>query len=83
MTDSGRWTKASEGQGVDPRDTDAEFTDEEKAARRTETRPVVHEQEPTGEQGITSDKPGTDAGPYGKGLSRDDDEGSSSASTAP
>ncbi len=29
-----------------------------------ETRPVVNDQEPTGEQGISSDRPGVDPGGY-------------------
>lgn len=58
MTQDARWTKPPAGKGVDPRDTDAEFQDEELAARRQQNRPVVNDQEPVGQQGISSDKPG-------------------------
>jgi hypothetical protein len=45
-------------------DTDEERDDPEHARIRAETRPVTHDQEPAGDQGISSDKPGVDGGGY-------------------
>ena len=64
MTEHGRWTKAAGEHGQDPRDIDEERLDPEKARVQAETRPVVNDQEPSGEQGISSDRPGIDPGGY-------------------
>lgn len=64
MTEQGRWTKPAEGHGADPREIDVERRDPERARVGAETRPVVNDQEPTGAQGITSDRPGVDPGGY-------------------
>ncbi len=61
MSESSRWTQDPGDQGDDPRDVDVEAHDPERVREQAETRPVVHDQEPTGEQGATSDRPG--AGP--------------------
>jgi hypothetical protein len=64
MTEQGRWTKAAGEHGEDPRDIDEERADPERARTEAETRPVVNDQEPAGEQGISSDRPGVDPGGY-------------------
>ncbi len=61
MSESSRWTTAPEGDGDDPRDIDVETHDPDLVRERAETRPVVNDEEPTGEQGATSDRPGTGA----------------------
>ena len=50
---------------------------EDPAGARLEakTRPVVNDQEPTGEQGISSDRPGVDAGGYPEDPPMDKGEG--------
>jgi hypothetical protein len=50
--------------GEDPRDIDQERADLERAESEPDTRPVVNDQTPTGEQGISSDRPGVDPGGY-------------------
>ena len=64
MPEHGRWTKPAGEHGEDPRDIDEERRDPEQARVQAETRPVVDNQEPTGEQGISSDRPGIDPGGY-------------------
>jgi hypothetical protein len=59
-----RWTKAPGEHGEDPRAADEEVLDPEHARELTENRPVVNDQEPTGEQGTSSDRPGVDGGGY-------------------
>jgi hypothetical protein len=60
MTTSGdRYVKPADGE--DPRDIDRELTDPEIVARREATRQVSHQQEATGEQGLTTDAKGFDA----------------------
>jgi hypothetical protein len=60
MTTSGdRYVKPADG--ADPREIDRELTDSEVVARREATRQVSHQQEPTGEQGLSSDAKGFDA----------------------
>jgi hypothetical protein len=48
----------------------------ERDRREPEVRPVVNDQEPTGEQGISSDRPGVDAGGYPEepALDKTDDD---------
>lgn len=58
MPQKGRWTKPPAGRGDDPREIDEEFRDDDAAARQERSRPVIHDQEPAGQQGISSDKPG-------------------------
>jgi hypothetical protein len=48
----------------DPRDIDAERQDPERVREEAEARPLVHDQAPDGDQGITTDKPGVDPGGY-------------------
>ena len=60
----GRWTREPAGGGDDPRQTDAEQYDEETVRRREQTRPLTDDQDATGEQGVSSDKPGVDGGGY-------------------
>lgn len=43
-----------------PREIDRELTDPETVARRERERSVTHRQPRAGEQGISSDAPGTD-----------------------
>jgi hypothetical protein len=50
--------------GTGRHDIDDEMHDPEQARITAESRPVVDDQEPSGEQGISSDKPGVDAGGY-------------------
>jgi hypothetical protein len=60
MTTSGdRYVKPADGE--DPRDIDREFTDAKVVARREATRQVSHQQEPKGEQGLSTDAKGFDA----------------------
>ena len=63
-SDSGRWTTEPGGHGDDPRDIDDEMTDPEQARIDAQTRSITHDQPATGEQGISSDKPGIDPGGY-------------------
>ena len=44
--------------GEDPREIDREFTDAELVAKRAAERPVRHDQESEGDQGLSSDSPG-------------------------
>jgi hypothetical protein len=60
MSGQGRWMDEPAGKGEDPRDVDADFYDEEPALQEEGRRPVVNDQEPAGERGISSDKPGED-----------------------
>ena len=48
--------------------------DPERAHVEAETRPVVNDQEPAGEQGISSDRPGVDPGGYPEKRVVDDAE---------
>ncbi len=64
MSEHGRWTREPGAAGEDPRDKDAEHEDAEAARLLAERRPVTHDQEAAGEQGISSDKPGVDGGGY-------------------
>jgi hypothetical protein len=60
MTTSGdRYVKPADGE--DPRDIDRELMDAEVVARREATRQVSHQQEATGEQGLSTDAKGYDA----------------------
>jgi hypothetical protein len=70
MSESSRWTKEPGGEGDDPRDIDVEAHDPDRVREAAETRPVVHDQEPTGEQGLTSDRPGAGPGEHGDGARR-------------
>jgi len=64
MTEPGRWTKPGGEHGEDPRDIDEERRDPQRTRLAAENRPVVNDQEPVGEQGVSSDKPGVDPGGY-------------------
>ena len=74
MTEHGRWTKPAGGHGEDPREIDEERQDPEGARLQAENRPVVNDQEPTGEQGVSSDRPGVDPGGYPGKSQLDEDE---------
>jgi hypothetical protein len=64
MTEQGRWTREPSGQGDDPAEVDAEQYDEEHVRHLEQNRPLVNDQPASGDQGISSDKPGVDAGGY-------------------
>jgi hypothetical protein len=64
MTESERWTKQPAGRGDDPRQTDADQYDAERADHLAEHRPVTNDQPKIGRRGISSDRPGRDAGGY-------------------
>jgi hypothetical protein len=64
MTGQSRWQKKPAGRGDDPAQVDAEHYDEKHARHLQKHRPVVNDQPRQGQQGISSDKPGVDAGGY-------------------
>lgn len=64
MTEQGRWTREPGGRGDDPAQLDAGHYDEEHVLHLQEDRPLVNDQPASGEQSISSDKPGVDAGGY-------------------
>lgn len=53
-----RWVYPADGET--PKQIDEELFDPEAAATLQQTRSVTHRQPPAGEQGISSDTPGTD-----------------------
>jgi len=75
VTEESRWTKPPGERGEDPTDIDERRADPAGALLEAETRPVVNDQEPTGEQGISSDRPGVDAGGYPEDPPMDKGEG--------
>jgi hypothetical protein len=64
MTEQGRWTKEPAGRGEDPRRTEADQHDAERAEHVEENRPVTNDQPRVGQRAISSDQPGVDAGGY-------------------
>lgn len=64
MTEQRRSTKEPASRGDDPRQTDADQYDEDRVEHLEQHRPVTNDQADIGERGVSSDRPGVDAGGY-------------------